>query len=251
VCGLAVDLDLLARRPNCLAQFHLVMQCASDGSDHRHCCSYGGVPTACLDWCRGEPVQSSQLCALSYSRTIVACFHQGVHTLPSPPRGVTERPLDRSRAVVLWDAPSKNPGSVELYRVFWRPVGEKGTNKTDTVARRIVLEDLQPGTTYELVVKAGNSNGTSQLTPPLKFVTADKYIIATSPVQSNAGGAVGIVLAVLGPQHGCSSALRDEEEEPASPECQEARVPHSRLRESLLQHCKGSGGRGAGVECGP
>ena len=121
------------------------------------------------------------------------------------------RPLDRSRAVVLWDAPSKNPGSVELYRVFWRPVGEKGTNKTDTVARRIVLEDLQPGTTYELVVKAGNSNGTSQLTPPLKFVTADKYvlgilssvtplsryIIATSPVQSNAGGAVGIVLAVL------------------------------------------------------
>lgn len=197
ICGLAVDLDLLARRPNCLAQFHLVMQCASDGSDHRHCCSHGGVPTACLDWCRGEPVQSEQLCALSYSQTIVGCFHQGVTTLPSPPRGVTVRPLDRSRAVVLWDAPSKNPGSVELYRVFWRPLGEKGTNKTDTVARRIVLEDLQPGTTYELVVKAGNSNGTSQLTPPLKFVTADKYIIATSPVQSNAGGAVGIVLAVL------------------------------------------------------
>ena len=48
-----------------------------------------------------------------------------------------------------------------------------------------------------MVVKAGNSNGTSQLTQPLKFITADEFIIATSPVRSNVGGAVGIVLAVF------------------------------------------------------
>lgn len=118
-------------------------------------------------------------------------------SLPGPPREVKVRPLDRSSAVVMWEPPVKNPHSVELYRVFWRPVGEKSTNKSDTVARRLILSDLQPGTTYELVVKAGNGNGTSQLTAPLKFITADKYIIATSPVQSNAGGAVGIVVAVL------------------------------------------------------
>ncbi len=65
------------------------------------------------------------------------------------------------------------------------------------------------------MVKAGNANGTSQLTAPLKFLTADEFIIATSPVnamnfhlhfykniiptqvQSNAGGAVGIVMAVI------------------------------------------------------
>jgi hypothetical protein len=98
---------------------------------------------------------------------------------------------------VTWELPSKNPQSVELYRVFWRPVGAQETNKTDTVARRVSLAGLTPGTAYELVVKAGNSNGTSQLTPPLKFVTADKYIIATSPVQGSAGGAVGVVMAVL------------------------------------------------------
>ena len=57
--------------------------------------------------------------------------------------------------------------------------------------------DLHSGTTYEVVVKAGNSNGTSQLTQPLKFITADEFIIATSPVRSNVGGAVGIVLAVF------------------------------------------------------
>ena len=174
-----------------------VMACASDGSDHRHCCSHGGVPSACLDWCRGEPVASSELCALSYSSTILGCFHAGSASLPSPPREVVVRPLDRSSAVVQWQAPTKNPQTVELYRVFWRPVGQQETNKSDTVARRLLLTGLRPGTTYELVVKAGNSNGTSQLTAPLKFITADKYIIATQPVESGAGGAVGIVMAVL------------------------------------------------------
>jgi hypothetical protein len=29
------------------------------------------------------------------------------------------------------------------------------------------------------LLQAGNANGTSQLTPPIKFITADKYIIET------------------------------------------------------------------------
>jgi hypothetical protein len=49
--------------------------------------------------------------------------------------------------------------------------------KIDTSETTINLDELIPGVTYELVVKAGNANGTSQLTPPIKFVTADKYII--------------------------------------------------------------------------
>ena len=56
VCSFSVDYDLLVRRPECLADFQAVMKCASDGSDHRHCCSTGGVPAGCLDWCRGQPV---------------------------------------------------------------------------------------------------------------------------------------------------------------------------------------------------
>ena len=36
---------------------------------------------------------------------------------------------------------------------------------------------LQPNTNTTIqVVKAGNGNGTSQLTAPLKFITADKYV---------------------------------------------------------------------------
>ena len=50
----------------------------------------------------------------------------------------------------------------------------------DTPEKHATLENLAPGATYELVVKAGNSNGTSQLTSPLKFVMAKNYIVQTT-----------------------------------------------------------------------
>jgi hypothetical protein len=49
--------------------------------------------------------------------------------------------------------------------------------KIDTEKNEIILENLRPGLKYELVIKAGNSNGTSQLSPPLQFVTADNFFI--------------------------------------------------------------------------
>ena len=52
-------------------------------------------------------------------------------------------------------------------------------DKIDTQSNRIVLKNLKPLVTYELVVKAGNGNGTSQLTPPLQFITADTYYVET------------------------------------------------------------------------
>lgn len=201
VCSFSLDLDLLSMKPStCLPEIGHMMNCASDGSDHRHCCSQSGVPSGCLDWCRGEPVsenEQSKLCAVEHLTSILSCFHKGKTTLPSPPQNVKVRPLNRTTAMVFWDMPKKNANSVELYRVFWRPLGSKETVKNDTIQRKLLLTGLHSGTTYELVVKAGNANGTSQLTPPLKFLTADEFIIATSPVESNAGGAVGIVLAVL------------------------------------------------------
>ena len=52
------------------------------------------------------------------------------------------RPLNVKKGIKL--------ESSELKKTFVQ-VGEKSTNKSDTVARRLILSDLQPGTTYELV----------------------------------------------------------------------------------------------------
>ncbi len=53
----------------------------TDGSDHRGCCTQWGVPRRCLDWCRGEAVSSTELCALAYTKPIISCFHEGKGTL--------------------------------------------------------------------------------------------------------------------------------------------------------------------------
>jgi hypothetical protein len=198
VCSFTVDFDAMLRKPQCLPEFHKLMMCAADGSDHRHCCSKGSVPAECLDWCRGEPVAKTDVCALSHSKTIIGCFSEGRSNLPGPPRNIKVRPINKSSAIVSWDAPEKNSGAVELYRVFWRPLGAKAANKTDTTDTKLMLDSLNSGTTYELVVKAGNSNGTSVLTSPLKFITADEYIIATTAQQSGSSSeAAGVVVAVI------------------------------------------------------
>lgn len=58
------------------------------------------------------------------------------------------------------------------------------------------------GTTYEAVVKAGNSKGTSTLADPIKFVMGEKSLIITPAASqshegNNVGEAVAIVLALV------------------------------------------------------
>ena len=62
---------------------------------------------------------------------------------------------------------------------------------------QVVVAVVESGTSYEVVVKAGNSNGTSQLTQPLKFITADQFIIASPAQGTDVGGAVGVAFAVI------------------------------------------------------
>ena len=44
----------------------------------------------------------------------------------------------------------------------------------------LVISGLKENIQYELVIKAGNRDGTSTLTDPLSFTLSDKYIISAS-----------------------------------------------------------------------
>ena len=52
------------------------------------------------------------------------------------------KPIDAHSAMVFWEIPTKNPGAVDLYRVFWRPVGSKTANKTDTIIPNVIRDIL-------------------------------------------------------------------------------------------------------------
>ena len=53
----------------------------------------------------------------------------------------------------------------------------------DVEGTTATLKNLTPSVTYELVVKAGNTNGTSVLSDPITFIVADKFIIKTNGAQ--------------------------------------------------------------------
>lgn len=170
-CSFYLDIESVIDRPECLADFDKLMKCASDGSDHRGCCAQKDVPRKCLNWCRGEPVtQGSAVCAIQFTKTIVGCFQENQNRLPGPPQNVMLEKILDDEVLVKWDAPVKNPSTVEGYRVFWHSADYRNENLTNTLSglgtsrldakeTSIKISGLEHNVLYELVVKAGNHYG--------------------------------------------------------------------------------------------
>ncbi|XP_046473967.1 Ig-like and fibronectin type-III domain-containing protein 2 isoform X1 [Neodiprion pinetum] len=199
-CSFYLDIDAVIDKPQCINDFDKLMKCAADGSDHRSCCAKWDVPRRCLDWCRGEPLLNNKFCVLSYTRPIMSCFQEGRDRLPGPPQAISVDVLDPHTVNVHWTPPVKNPHTVEVYRVFWRPKGAtKGnTTKNDTKTTNLVISGLKEGVIYECVVKAGNHLGTSTLSEQVEFITGDKYVTsALGDSGSHVGTVIGIILAVV------------------------------------------------------
>ncbi|KAK7081529.1 hypothetical protein SK128_028299, partial [Halocaridina rubra] len=192
-----LNFERVMNREECIPDFSKLMKCASDGSDHRSCCSQKDVPHYCLEWCRGEPVSNHNLCVLQWAPPIFSCFNEGQGMLPGPPLNVQITSIGRTSAQVSWEPPAKNPNTVELYRVFWRLLGNRAAKKNDTSNNTIIIHGLQEGKVYEIAVKAGNANGTSVLTPTLNFT--HEYYVTSSNLQgsSNVGVTIGGVVVIL------------------------------------------------------
>ncbi|XP_060521519.1 Ig-like and fibronectin type-III domain-containing protein 2 isoform X2 [Cylas formicarius] len=199
-CYFHLDIDAVIDKPECIKDFDKLMKCAADGSDHRNCCAHANVPRRCLDWCRGEPILSHKSCVLSHTKHIMNCFHELRDKLPGPPQNIRVEFVDSHSVYILWDPPLKNPHSVEMYRVFWRAVDSpnRSSQKGDTSETQLKISNLKDGTTYEAVIKAGNSKGTSTLTDPIKFTMGENSLYITPAAsQSTEGSHVGVAVAVV------------------------------------------------------
>lgn len=191
-----LNFDRVMNRDECIPDFSKLMKCAADGSDHRSCCSQNNVPVPCLDWCRGEPVPDLHLCELQWAPVIFSCFNEGQELLPGPPLNVRVVSQGSTAAKVSWDPPVKNPEAVELYRVFWRPMGLHAALKNDTSRTEMLIEGLDEEMTYEIAVKAGNHKGTSVLTPTINFTHRVSYITSAT-TKGGSDVAVAVCTAVF------------------------------------------------------
>ncbi|XP_055857089.1 Ig-like and fibronectin type-III domain-containing protein 2 [Episyrphus balteatus] len=213
-CGFYVDIDAVINKPECIVDFNKLMRCAADGSDHRKCCADSNVPRKCLNWCRGESVLNAELCSLQYTRTIVGCFESNRDKLPGPPQNLAVNVVSDNEVKISWDPPSKNPDSVDGYRIFYHEAAvsetvDQAINSTevkriDVIDTNVKIDGLKPEILYELVVKAGNKFGASILTVPVRFTIGDIESKSASDA-STAGtisgiiaGTFAIILAALG-----------------------------------------------------
>ncbi|GAB0093957.1 Fibronectin type-III domain-containing protein [Sergentomyia squamirostris] len=206
-CSFYIDIDAVIDRPECIVDFDKLMKCAADGSDHRACCASQEVPRKCLNWCRGEPLGNGQLCAVQHTRTIIGCFQSNRDLLPGPPQNLGVTIVSNEEVLVRWDPPIKNPQTVEGYRVFWHDVNPSteslqntinglGTSRLDAKETSIRIDGLKQHVMYELVVKAGNHQGASVLTEPLRFNLGDHHVTSASH-SASAGTISGVFAGIL------------------------------------------------------
>merc|ERR1712217_731944 len=124
-------------------------------------------------------------------------FHEGKQNLPGPPQNLKVTAVDETSVIVTFNEPAKNPDKVDVYRVFWRPVGAKGSNKSDIIEPKITLHDLESNVSYEVVAKAGNEDGTSQLTEPVIFQIAKKLNVQQAALQSGGLNSQETIIVIL------------------------------------------------------
>lgn len=65
--------------------------------------------------------------------------------LPGPPQNVRVESLNSHSVYIMWDPPIKNPHTVELYRVFWRPIDSstKQLQKGDTAETQFEITNVK------------------------------------------------------------------------------------------------------------
>lgn len=196
-CTFDIDIQYALSRPYCLPDIDKLMICASDGRDHQQCCRQHKVPRFCLKWCRGFPVTHTELCVFAAASEIVSCFEEGKSVLPGLPEKLSINRLSEISIELKWQPPVRNPQFVQWYRIFWRPVGTKELFRNQTRETAFQINDLKPGYTYEVFVKAGNHYGQSQPTNPKVVTMTLQESESTSAIKVAVGVIVTILIIVL------------------------------------------------------
>lgn len=148
-------------------------------------------------------------CVLQYTETIIDCFQSNRDLLPSPPTSLAVKMVSNSEVLIKWDLPKKNAHKVEGYRIYWHEVDPNvehstsytaingnGMHRVDTREMSIRIRDLRPNVVYELMIKAGNQNGSSILTEPITFQLG-KNISEELSGSSSTGAVLGIFAGIV------------------------------------------------------
>lgn len=171
-CSFDIDIESALNKPKCFKDLDKLMYCAADDSDHRKCCRDQGIHRSCLRWCQGRPIVNVHLCIVHASK-IVNCFEKGKSVLPGPPQNIQLQQISSGSLKITWDPPHKNPKFVQWYKISYRNSDSRVMFRNITKVPTILLQGLEPGSKYEVAVKAGNHYGMSLPSETFSFTFSD------------------------------------------------------------------------------
>lgn len=101
-----------------------------------------------------------------------SCLLQNFGVLAGPPSRVKALLISNKYAVISWQPPKVLPDTVIGYYVYLRKLGsgdEYSVLKKEQ--QTVVIEDLEPGTNYEVFIVAINAHGKGGQSPRLVLPT--------------------------------------------------------------------------------
>ena len=175
----------------CANHMPSIISCLTDGRNHLPCCESQNVPDVCLPSCTGRysltKVLDNILC-LQHAVPILSCIAEGVKTLPPQPLDITAEPVSSNQIEVHWRAPNKsylienyviNITKLQTFDDFSRPkrvntISSLNVQQTFQVSSNetsYIIQNLEPFTLYEIVMKAVNKMGESVPTISIRTLT--------------------------------------------------------------------------------
>lgn len=123
---------------------------------------------------------------LQYMADFNSCLLQNFGVLAGPPSRVIPLLESTTYAIISWQPPKILPDTVTEYHVYLRKLGS-GTEYTVMEKERqpIIIQDLEPGTRYEVFVVSLNAHGKGGPSPRLVLQTkqmVNMFIYCRTPI---------------------------------------------------------------------
>lgn len=116
---------------------------------------------------------------LQYMSDFNSCLLQNFGVLAGPPSRVKALLVSTTYSIISWQPPKILPDTVTEYHVFLRKLGSGSDySVVEKDHNPIIVEDLEPGTRYEVFVVSMNAHGKGRPSPRLILQTKHEVKIS-------------------------------------------------------------------------
>ncbi|RWS18051.1 Ig-like and fibronectin type-III domain-containing protein C25G4.10 [Dinothrombium tinctorium] len=161
---------------SCIPYTNISFNCLSfSGVDKSECCRERGIPLFCQSLCKPiKSVDFRHLTCFHHFPAFLNCYLENYGILASEPRDVVVTGIHHNWALIKWSAPDYLANTVTKYGIYLKNAADHDmeyTKKAFATSSPFLIDNLKPGTKYEVFVTAVNTHGASRGSVRITFQT--------------------------------------------------------------------------------